>query len=86
MERTRWDECLSRTTVQNKFTNTCVLEDESGVWRRILQGLPSGQLSFLLKAASDTLLTPLNLVWWRYMVDSTCPLCGSHSSVIKSMF
>ena len=83
MERSKWDERLSRLTVQNKFIDACVLEKDSGVWRRILQGLPSRQLSFLLRAASDTLPTPLNLVRWRYRVDPTCSLCGSHTSTTK---
>ena len=49
------------------------------MWNRIMHGLPAGQLSFLLRAASDTLPTPLNLKRWRYRVDATCHLCSSPS-------
>ena len=44
-----------------------------------MQGLPAGQLSFLLRAASNTLPTPLNLKHWRFRVDGSCPLCTSPS-------
>ena len=53
------------------------------MWRRTLQGLPFNQLSFLLGAASDTLPSPLNLVRWRYLVHSKCPLCGSQFPTTK---
>ena len=29
MERPRWDECLSKLTDQNKFADTCMLEEDS---------------------------------------------------------
>ena len=58
-----------------------MLEKDSEVWRRILQGVSSGQLSFLLRTASDTLSTPL--VRWRYRVDCTWPQCGCHYSSTK---
>ena len=48
-------------------------------WHRIMQGLPAGQLSFILRGASDTLPTPLNLARWKLRVDSRCPLCSSPS-------
>ena len=76
---------VSLLTIQGKLINTCVLEKDSGVWKRTLKGLSSGQLSFILRPASHTLPTPLNLVWWRYSMDSTCPLCGSHTSTTKHM-
>ena len=38
-------------------------------------GMPQGQLSFLLKAGSDTLPTPLNLKRMRIQCDSFCRLC-----------
>ena len=53
------------------------LEPESHTWNRICLGLPVNQLSFLVRAGSDTLPTPLNLKRWHYRVSSTCPLCDS---------
>ena len=35
-----------------------------------MNGLPAGQLSFILRAASDTLPTPLNLKRWNYGLDA----------------
>ena len=75
LESTRCSNCLSELTVQNKFADVCLLEEDNRVWNRILQGLPSGQLSFMIRAASDTLPTPLNLIRWRYRTDPKCPLC-----------
>ena len=45
---------------------------------RVQQGLPVGQISFLLRAGTDTLPTPLNLRRWHLNVDSTCSLCSSN--------
>ena len=42
-----------------------------------MKGLPAGQLSFLLRAGSDTLPTPLNLRRWRFRSDAKCPLCAN---------
>jgi len=47
------------------------------VWKRIRDGLPAGQLSFLLRAASNTLPTPLNLRRWKIQCGAKCPLCGN---------
>ena len=49
------------------------------VWNRIQQGLPAGQLSFLLRAGSDTLPTPLNLRQWKLQTEACCDLCSSTS-------
>ena len=43
-------------------------------------GLTSDQLSFLLKAGSDTLPTPMNLRRMRIQHDSHCPLCKAPRS------
>ena len=56
----KWDSNLDKLTVQRKFSDACSLEKENRVWNRILGGLPPGQLSFILLAASDTL--PLLLI------------------------
>ena len=64
-ETQKWDDHLSKLTVQNKFSDACKLEQlDNKVWARIQQGIPSGQLSFILRAASDTLPTPMNLTRW----------------------
>ena len=85
LESTRCSNCLSELTVQNKFADICLLEENNHVWNRILQGLPSGQLSFMIRAASDTWPTPLNLVHWRYWTDPKRPLCGYHFPTTKHL-
>ena len=47
---------------QIKFLNITELEAENHYWRRIVDGLPTGQLSFLLRAGSDTLPNANELV------------------------
>ena len=73
-----WDSKLEQLTVQWKFLDITELEARNGVWNRIQAGLPAGQLSFLLRAGSDTLPTPLNLKRWRMRIDSRCALCSHH--------
>ena len=46
-------------------------------WKRIRDGLPAGQLSFILRAASDTLPTPLNLHRWKIQCGAKYSLCGN---------
>ena len=40
-----------------------------------MNGMPSGQLSFMLKAGSDTLPTPMNIQRYKVQVSSHCKLC-----------
>ena len=44
-----------------------------------VDGLPKGQLSFLLRAGSDALPTPMNLHRWKFRVSQVCPLCRQPS-------
>ena len=64
-------------TVQNKIADIISLEKEEKLWRRILSGLPSGQLSFLLRAGCDCLPSPINLRRWKIITESKCSLCSS---------
>ena len=72
----RHDTKLKTLKVQRKALEIAELESSNRVWKRILSGLSAGQLSFLLRAGTDTLPTPLNLNCWRYRTPSSCPLCG----------
>ena len=52
------------------------LENVVAVWNKLVQGgLPQGQLSFLIKAGSDTLPTPMNLKRMRIQCNHLCKLC-----------
>ena len=77
LEREAW-----KPVSTGKFNNICQLESQNQVWNRIQLGLLPGQLSFLLRASSDTLLTPLNLKRWKLRVDAKCDLCGDCSPTV----
>ena len=55
------DESLKKLIVQSKILEVAKVENSNQVWKRIMHGLPSGEMSFLLRAGTDTLPTPLNL-------------------------
>ena len=75
--RQHWDDHLS-WEVQGKFSDIIGLEKEEGSWRRIINlGLPSGQLAFILKAGSDSLLHPMHLRRWKIQCNSKCLPCKS---------
>ena len=64
---------LQTLTVQSKFGCSAELESSCKTWNRLLAGFhPGGQLSFLLRAASDTLPTAINLQRWSVQCDSKC--------------
>ena len=55
-----WNFHLNTLRVQNKFSEFVTLENDVDVWKKLIQGgLPEGQLSFLLRAGSDMLPTPI---------------------------
>ena len=68
------DKRLKELTVESKILWVAELENSNQVWKRIMQGLLAGQMSFLLRAGTDTLPTLLNLRWWRLRMDSSCPM------------
>ena len=84
LERTlkKYDKKLRELIVQSKILDVTELKDSNQVWKRILQGLQAGQLSFLLRAGTDALPTPLNLTHWKLKTDPSCPLCGHKQSTI----
>jgi len=78
MSTQKWDNHLQTLQVQKKVADVVELEKEHHSWRKIMRnGLTIGQLSFLLKAGSDTLPTLLNLRRMRIQHGSKCPLCNS---------
>ena len=77
-----WNTHLSSLSVQNKLSESIKLELENQVWKRIRDGLPAGQLSLILRAASDTLPTALNLQPWKIQCVAKCPLCGNSRSTV----
>ena len=72
-----WNSRFESLTVQNKFLEIIDLEQACPLWRRLMYGLPEKQLSFLLRAGSDTLPTPMNLARWNIIINPVCVLCQS---------
>ena len=70
---------LQTLSVQSKFEGSAELEDSCKTWNWLLSGFHPGQLSFLLRAASDTLPTAVNLQQWSSKV-LTLWLKSSHNS------
>ena len=68
-----WDNHLEALSVQSKFKDIIDLEADCNVWKRIQIG---GQLSFIPKAGSDCLPTPLNLCRWQIQTKSKFHLCS----------
>ena len=66
---------LQALSVQSKFADSAELETSCRTWHRLLSSLHPGQLSFLLRAASDTLPTAMNLRWWNIQCSAKCTLC-----------
>ena len=71
-----WKSHLDTLSIQSKFKDVVALEPTCRVWNRIISSLPSGQLSFMLRASADCLPTPLNLRRWKYITDPKCKLCS----------
>ena len=68
---------LQSLSVQSKFGGSAALEASCKTWNRLLSTFHPGQLSFLLRAASDTLPTAVNLQRWSIQCDAKCLLCDS---------
>ena len=67
---------LNSLSVQCKFGDAATLELSTHLWNRLLVGFHPGQLSIVLRAASDTLPTPMNLQRWKIQTGSACSLCN----------
>ena len=70
LQDNHWNQHLGTLSVQNKFSNIVSLESAESVWSKLMRvGIPQGQLSFLLKAGSDTLPTAINLKRMKIQCD-----------------
>jgi len=75
-ERLNYDEHLDTLSVQSKLKDSITLESGCRTWNRLLLGCNPGQFSFILRAASDTLPTSVNLKRWHIQCGAKCTLCG----------
>jgi len=69
---------LQTLFVRSKFKGSAELEESCKTWNWLLSGFHPGQLSFLLRAASDTLPAAVNLQRWSIQCEAKCSLCDSH--------
>ena len=53
-----YDAKLTQLTVQNNFLLVTQLDAKNDVWKRIMDGLPAGQMSFLLRAGVSAIWGP----------------------------
>ena len=60
-ERSRIENHLDTLSVQSKLKDSARLETCCGTWNRLMLGCHPGQFLFILRAASDTLPTAVNL-------------------------
>ena len=72
-----WEAHLETLQLQNAVARVFPLEEENRRWKRLLSGMPSGQLSFVLKAITGTLPTLMYLRRMSSRVDAKCMLCDS---------
>ena len=75
-ECSRYNDHLDTLSVQCKLKDSVSLEACCGTWNRLMLGCHPGQLSFILRAASDTLPTAVNLQRWHIQCNAKCSLCG----------
>ena len=68
---------LQTLSVQSKFADSAELETSCRTWHQLLSSLHPGQLSFLLRAASDMLPTAMNLRLWNIQCSAKYTLCDS---------
>ena len=78
-----WNNQLNSLQVQRKLLDSITLEESTPVWKRLMVGLPAGQLSFLTMASIDSLPTPTSLAHWNMRISPSCPLCNQPTCTAK---
>ncbi len=73
----RWHEKIKSLTVQGKFLELLIQEEADLSWKSIIYNLPSKVLSFVVRAAIDSLPTFTNLRRWGKRMSGKCKLCGN---------
>ena len=74
-EYSRYDDHLDTLSVQCKLKDSVCLESCCKTWNRLLLECHLGHISFILRAASDTLPISVNLQRWHIQCDVKCSLC-----------
>ena len=73
---------LRLLTVQGRWLEWTDVMNSDLSWRRLSHGIDDGELSFTLRAITNTLPTPDNLrCWGQQTTDPACPLCGRHATL-----
>ena len=66
--------------VQGNLLTLAKQEKEDLIWKSSMSQLKSGTLKFMLNACINTLLTPANLIRWKYTSSDKCKLCGNRGT------
>ena len=76
-----WREKIQPLVFQGDFLKLVALEEGDLTWRSIIFDLPKGVLSFLARAAINSLPTSDNLKRWGMKLNTQCKLCGNHETL-----
>ena len=75
-------EKLQKLQIQGKWLEYTNVMNCDLSWRRLIHGFEDGELSFILRAISNTLPTPDNLKrWGNGKTDDACFLCGKPATL-----
>ena len=76
-----WNTKVQKLTFQGDFVKLLIDEKENATWKSFINNMPKGVLSFTLKACSNGLNTPDNLVCWGIRKTNKCSLCKNPSNL-----
>ena len=80
-QRDLWRDKIQPLVFQGDFLKLVALEGGDLTWRSIIFDLPKGVLSFLTRAAINSLPTSDNLRRWGKKLNTQCKLCGNHETL-----
>ena len=76
-----WNTKVQKLTFQGDFVKLLIDEKENATWKSFSNNIPKGVLSFTLKACSNGLNTPDNLMCWGIRKTNKCDLCKNPSNL-----
>ena len=80
-QRDLWRDKIQSLVFQGDFLKLVALEGGDLTWRSIIFDFPKGVLSFLTRAAINSLPTSDNLKRWGEKLNTQCKLCGNHETL-----
>ena len=77
-----WREKIAPLVFQGDLLKLVELEQCDLTWRSIIYDLPRGVLSFITRAAINSLPTADNLKRWGKKMNTKCKMCGNHETLL----